>query len=218
MYRAQLEDADIVVLNKCDLLDQDTQKKTLDSLRRSFPNAVVVPISAYSGEGFAQWTAAFAEGTQASLNAVQVDWDYLASGDRHMGWYNKTFCLEEAAPVDLNRFCLALTQTVGAAFRARSLEIAHFKVLVSAKDGFCKAALTSAQQEPVLSDRLAGPSCKAHVYINMRALAEPEVISAIINSALRSTTDEMKLTLPNQLVQAFSSFDQPPAPVCEARG
>lgn len=214
LYRSQLGDADILLINKCDLIDETELEAVTASLHQNFPDAEVIPICAWDGREFDTWTAAFAEGKQPSLDAVQIDWEYLYAGDAHMGWYNKVFRLEAEQPTDLNQFCVELSEAIGAAFRENGLEIAHYKVLCSAEDGFCKAALTSAQQSVTLSDRLAAPACNAQVNVNMRALTTPDRMAEMIGQALTETAQKMGVMLTAQLVQAFDSFCEAPAPVC----
>ena len=214
LYRTQLEDADTIVINKCDLITDEKLAEIKASLQRNFPDAAVVAISAREGKGFDAWVQTFAEGTYPSLHTANIDWEYLYSGDAHMGWYNKVFELESAQPVDLDKFCLAFTEAVGENFRAHNVEIAHFKVLGSAEGGFSKSALTSMHQTAALSDTLGKPVVHAQVNVNMRALTSPDKISEMIGEALQKTADSMQVQLTAQQVQAFDSFSEAPAPVC----
>ena len=215
LYRAQLDDADTIVINKCDLISEEKLAEVKASLHSNFPHATIVAISAREGKGFDAWVDTFAEGSRPSLHKANIDWDYLLSGDAHMGWYNKMFELESAQPLDLDQFCLDFTAAIGEIFRNNHIEIAHFKVLGSADGGFSKAALTSAQQEAALSDKLGKPVPHAQVNVNMRALASPEKISDLIGNALRHTADKLQVKLTAQQVQAFDSFSEAPAPVCD---
>ena len=49
IYRKQLEEADLIVLNKVDQLTSDEQAETEDALRRQFPAAHVTSVSARDG-------------------------------------------------------------------------------------------------------------------------------------------------------------------------
>ena len=52
IYRKQLEEADLIVINKTDLLEPDTLADLQAKLTEEFPNAEVLQISARTGEGW----------------------------------------------------------------------------------------------------------------------------------------------------------------------
>ena len=57
IYRKQLEEADLIVINKTDLLEPNDLDALSEKLTTEFPNANVLKISARTGEGTDDWFA-----------------------------------------------------------------------------------------------------------------------------------------------------------------
>jgi hypothetical protein len=77
--------------------------------------------------------------------------------------------------------------------------IAHLKVLDRAATGFLKAGITANGQEPdVDGDLAASPTSKHEVIVNLRAMADPEVLRVTVEHALpsRSTVKHLEAFRP----------------------
>jgi len=57
IYRKQLEEADLIVMNKCDLLDAGSGKALRAALSKEFPKTMLFEVSARSGEGLDECSA-----------------------------------------------------------------------------------------------------------------------------------------------------------------
>src|SRR5438445_6473172 len=55
IYRKQLEEADLIVINKCDTLAPDELERLRAALGREYPHAEVLTVSARRGDGLALW-------------------------------------------------------------------------------------------------------------------------------------------------------------------
>jgi len=65
LFAKQLEEADLILLNKVDVLSDNDKERMLEFLRERFGNARVLPVSARTGEGLNRWIEAL---KQFSLN------------------------------------------------------------------------------------------------------------------------------------------------------
>ena len=70
IYRKQLEEADLIVINKTDLLEPDTLADLQAKLTEEFPNAEVLQISARTGEGLETWFASITDAEQIARNVM----------------------------------------------------------------------------------------------------------------------------------------------------
>ncbi|MBI4478083.1 MAG: cobalamin biosynthesis protein P47K, partial [Acidobacteria bacterium] len=55
IYRKQLEEAEMIVVNKCDLIDEARRRRLEEGLRTAFPSAEVLIASARRGDGLDRW-------------------------------------------------------------------------------------------------------------------------------------------------------------------
>src|SRR5687768_8965046 len=122
VYRKQLEEADVIVINKSDLLDPERHAALEQALSKGFPQAEVVTISARTGAGLDEWFGRLS-GPLGSRAAMDVDYDLYADGEALLGWLNATCRLSSAQPFDGNRFLELLAGRVQQGLAASGIEI-----------------------------------------------------------------------------------------------
>src|SRR5437867_1009393 len=94
VYRKQIEEADVIVINKSDLIDADRAARLADALAVEFPRAEVFSISALHSRGLDPWFDKILGGDLASFTAPDLDYGLYAEGEALLGWYNATVHVE----------------------------------------------------------------------------------------------------------------------------
>jgi Ni2+-binding GTPase involved in maturation of urease and hydrogenase len=182
IYRKQLEEANLLVINKCDLLDATQTAKLVAALKQNFPKAEVFVVSARTGAGLPAWFERCLTGELSTTGIMDVDYITYGVGEAMLGWLNATARL--AGPsVDGNELLLR----IGCALRDRlakaDAEVAHLKMtLTAAGDGLdiAVANLVRTDATPELSFRLAEPFTEGELTVNLRAQAEPALLERIV--------------------------------------
>ena len=90
IYLKQLEEAEIIVVNKIDDFPDDRLAALTATLTTRFPQAKVMPLSARSGTNFDAWADAIAASDLGTGPAMDVDYDVYAEGEALLGWVNFT--------------------------------------------------------------------------------------------------------------------------------
>ena len=114
IYQKQLEEADIIVVNKTDLLDASRLEELRGALEARFPHAVVLTISARTGQGLEQWIEQITSAKAKISGAIEVDYETYAQGEALLGWLNCTVHLNAAnSPFDGNALLIDLADGCG---------------------------------------------------------------------------------------------------------
>ena len=93
VYRKQLEEADLIVVNKCDAIEPKLQESLVAALCIEFPRAEVVCASAKEGDGLEPWLQRLLSTEGAFAPTMTVDYDTYAEGEARLGWLNATWRL-----------------------------------------------------------------------------------------------------------------------------
>ena len=156
IYRKQLEEADIILLNKIDLLSGEERLQIEDALRRQFPRSGVMSLSAREGTGVDAWLDAVTSDHQPGRTVTDVDYNVYADGEAALGWLNAAYVLHGQPGTDWEGFTRTLMAALGHAFRETPAEIAHLKTYLKAGSATLVANLTTSQSEPSMRGRSEG--------------------------------------------------------------
>ena len=188
VYRKQLEEAEILVINKVDLLDPTLRAKLAAALRAEFPHAEVREVSSTTGEGLADWFERITDADLGSRRSMEVDYDVYADGEALLGWLNARVQLSGAAEFDGNAFLTDLTKRLQSRLSAQGIEIAHLKTILSPDEGpdMASVSLTRNEDQPHATHTLKSPLARGTLLVNLRAEADPEVLKREVTEAVAS--------------------------------
>ena len=190
IYRKQLEEADFIVVNKCELLAAGPLAELKAKLSAEFPRANILAVSARNGAGLGEWFARIASAEQAGGEAMTVDYTIYADGEALLGWLNCTVALEATAAFDGNALLQSLASRMQQLLNSQEAEVAHLKMTLSPNEGLGDIAVINLVRNdfvPELSLELPDTVRAGQLIINCRAEAAPETLLTTVNRALTET-------------------------------
>lgn len=183
IYRKQIEEADLVVINKADQLSPEREQALRAALAREFPGKPVLAVSARSGVGVDDWFARIGRENQPAGEAMQVDYEVYADGEALLGWLNATVQLAKSDGFDGNALLRELAAGIQARLNSSGAEIAHLKMTLSPDGGLGDIAVVNVVRNdfvPELSLLLPDAIESGQLIINVRAEAAPEILHASV--------------------------------------
>jgi G3E family GTPase len=187
IYGKQLEEADLIVLNKADRLVATERAELKTSLSERFPDKPVLAISALTGDGVEAWLDYVLTTEPAVPHVVEVDYDTYAAGEAVLGWLNASVALHAEDSADWRKFAEVLLTEIRAALVARSAEIAHLKLIIRHGEQTLTGNLTSTYGPVSLLGALTDAAGEATMRLNARVHIAPTELNAICVDALRDT-------------------------------
>ena len=190
ILRKQLEEADIIVLNKADQIPAPDFQELQDELRNQFSNTPLISMSALHGQGIPKWLELVQQRTPVGQKIANVDYDIYAEGEAVLGWLNATASLSPKEAIDWGVWGLGLLERLQRTFSSKCAEIAHMKMLmVSASNQSLSANLTSSQGKATLRGQINGDSPMTMVF-NARVQMSPQDLQDAIEEHLESQCGE----------------------------
>jgi G3E family GTPase len=197
IYRKQLEEAEIVVVNKCDLVDRARRDSLRAALAEVAPAATVFECSARDGTGLEPWFEALLAGRSQAAPIADIDYDRYALGESLLGWLNAEVRIGAAEPAcevaggsaefDGNRLLVEVLAAVRVGLERAGHEIAHLKGTLAVEGDpyeLAAANLVRTADGPVLSHRLAEPVDIGRLLLNLRAEADPQLLERCVREAV----------------------------------
>ena len=190
IYRKQLEEADIIVINKIDLLDDSQLRSLHEALAEQFPHAEIVEIAARDSRNLEAWFEQITSSEQQARIPMEVNYDVYAEGESLLGWLNCTAQLSASDPFDAGELLSAISARIQQRLREEQAEIAHLKMTLSPDQaiGGAIAAISLVRNDfvPELSLELEDPVQSGQLIINLRAEAAPELLREVVSESLRA--------------------------------
>jgi len=193
IYRKQLEEADLIVVSKCDLLDAARLEELRQVIAQRYPRAEILAASPREGTNIEAWFARLTGSEQSPRATMDMDYDLYADGEALLGWLNCTVQFSAQQPFAADRLLQALAGEIQRRLRAERAEIAHLKMTLSPEGGLGDIAAVNVVRNdyvPELSLHLDEPVPGGQLILNLRAEAAPDLLDAVVREALTAVTKD----------------------------
>ena len=190
IYNKQLEEADLIVISKCDLVDVVALESLRQAIVARFPRKEILAVSSRVGTNLDAWFARITSEEQAACPAMKVDYAIYADGEALLGWLNCTVQLSAKQVFDSDQFLKRLAREIQQLLQEQKAEIAHLKMTLCPEGGLGDLAVVNLVRNdyvPELSLHLEASIESGQLIINLRAEAAPEILSAAVKEALAVT-------------------------------
>jgi G3E family GTPase len=194
IFLKQLEEADLIAVNKVDLLTRALREEILAALAKEFPKARVTAISALTGEGFAEWRSLLEQDRPAGRNIAEVDYDTYAEGEAELGWLNESLEVRAARPFDADAFVHELVTELAGSVAAQGSEVAHLKVLLDSENAAAVANFVGARSPVRLSQSLGSRVSSGRLVLNARAHIDPAALRALADRSVATVLSRHEAT------------------------
>ena len=195
---AQLKEADLIVLSKCELPEAREREKGLKWLAEQYPWTEQIAVSAVSGEGLDALCLVLRDG-KASLRHPEIDYDAddlqdaMGSLSEYYLQYRALVCCND---FDGNTYLTELAEEIRGAVRAAGREIPHMKLLAWAPEGdFGKADILGTDRPVELPHRFTRSCTDIAVILNTSAACPDAALNAIIGEAVKAVSEKYQLEL-----------------------
>lgn len=188
IIRKQLEEADIIVINKTDLLSQECLEALKKRTADQWPLATILTLSAKGGEGLEMWLNEVMSGLDAGTHLAEVDYDVYAEGEAVLGWLNTTLMLQGKA-VSWNSLVERLLKELNFRFDTLKSAVGHIKLLIEAGEHYVIGNLTGKKDSlDIRGAELVGDEAK--MILNARVEMSPMDLERIISEVVSTACGE----------------------------
>ena len=199
IYRKQLEEADIIVISKCELLDDAKLSELTQALMREFPAAQVIAVSSREGTNLEAWFDTVESGEQSARTTMEVDYETYADGEALLGWLNATINVSAEDEFDAQQLLEKLALALQKRLADGGAEIAHLKMTFSPDDAISGEVavinLVRSDYKPELCIQLDEPAESGQIILNLRAEAAPDMLAKSVHDAIAEITTGEGITL-----------------------
>lgn len=185
IFRKQMEESDVILVTKTDLLAPQEVERMLKDVKSAFPACKVMAVSTLKGEGITEWLDEVGSRIDAGTKLLDIDYDRYAHGEAVLGWLNGTVHLS-GPETNWDVFFKVLMNNLAQQFAQESLPIGHVKVI--AENGKQNTSANITGDASTLQFRgTAGSSEHLKLIVNARVETSPEHLDELVREALVNT-------------------------------
>jgi hypothetical protein len=203
IFRKQLEESDLILINRVDELNEDQLQLLRESLAEQYPGRPVVGISAKTGENLEGVYDALAASASPRREMMEVDYDVYAEGEAELGWLNATVTLTRDQPLPIDEIAVQFVDVMRQRLEALDAEPAHLKVLCSSGEGVAVANLVSSDTPTMLSVAAETSGSPLTLMINARVCLDPEALSSSVSEALEQVAAQWGASTSVESIESF---------------
>lgn len=208
IWEKQIEEAEILVVNKVDLLSNSELESLQLMVKDSYPSKQILFQNSLDQESINKWIEALDETQKLKIHQV-IDVDYVkyGAGEANLAWLDEEieFVTTDNSSVEIaNAFIRELSNEIV----SRSLPIGHLKFFLSFNDQALKLSYTTVLDDKTLEPLSLEKSNSANLLINARIQTSPEELRNILFDVLDHFKSRKDLTINEK----FLSYFQPGFP------
>lgn len=204
IFLKQIEEADIVVINKVDKLSDNERIELVSLLQARWPGKQILAISARHGDGFPQLVEAIGAASERHQQFMEVDYDIYAEGEAELGWLNcqATFDKQDG-PLVLDEVLITLVNRLREALVRQDAEPAHLKVLGQIGEDTGIANLVGSDAGVELSLASHAKASKLELIVNARVAMAPEELEGVVRQVVEQVAAQYDAVSAIQGMQRF---------------
>ena len=194
----QLVEADLIVLNKSDILTETEKLSNISYLKNSYPQAQVLAVSALTGEGMDELYQALMDG-KAALHRPDIGYggkaftEVMSRVCEYNLQYHAVVCCNN---FDGNDYLNNLASEIQSGISTKKVQIPHMKLLAWEPEGeYGKVDLLDADRPIEVNQRFTHPCTELAVALNASAFGPASEIDTLITTAVEQVSKDFQLDL-----------------------
>jgi len=211
LFKKQLAEADLIVLNKSDLVDLTERQSLHKAIKATVGEIPIHEMSALTGEGVAVWVDRLLNGRAAGTRILEIDYETYARAEASLGWLNATVEITSTTSFSPQKAGKELLEKIRTRCLGENAAIAHLKILVATADGSDRIALTESRGEAQWSEgRKFASTSEASLIVNARVCLAPERLKQVVEESVAAAAKDLRVLSSVQDIESFSP--SPPRP------
>jgi Ni2+-binding GTPase involved in maturation of urease and hydrogenase len=212
IYKKQLDEADVLVINKIDLLTGEQLEEVMQLVNTRFAGKIVMYQNSLQQDDIRRWLTIL-NSFQPPVNrkTLDIDYDEYGAGEAQLAWLDSA--LEIVSPGNhAVATALDLINKIGYAIKRQQWPVGHMKFFLDDGSQQRKISFTLLNS-PVLQEGSGMGARQARLLINARVQTNPAALQKLIRDIIREVAAENGCAI----IEGESAAFQPGYPTPEHR-
>jgi G3E family GTPase len=203
IFSNQLQEADLLVVNKIDLLKGGDLEGLKKHLTKTFPHKTLLFQNSLDNENISHWITSLQQfQLKEKRKALEIDYDTYAEGEAKLGWLDEELEILTSDRTAVDAAC-SLINNLHRAIRQAGYPIGHLKFLVNDGQQKRKISFVTLHQKAETFFTFPSNADKCIVLVNARVQISPDVLKGLVAAAIRKVKEERGCKVIERKLLAF---------------
>jgi Ni2+-binding GTPase involved in maturation of urease and hydrogenase len=182
IYKKQLEEADILILNKADLLSGEQIKNLSQIITLEYPGKTILHQNSLNESDILTWLSCIESFTPNGRSPLAIDYDVYGKGESKLAWLDKYVEIHATHnnAIFISRW---LIRSIVDPIQSMHINIGHLKFFLETSSHKQKISITTTSTSADVQITIPEATNVA-VLINARVETDPELLRQLVNNVL----------------------------------
>lgn len=204
----QICEAEVLALNKVDLVRPNELEDAKALLKRLNSRADVLILSAKAGIGLDQIIKIILSRHRGPYAYPRIDYDLYAKAESELGWFDGSWSIHTDKSLQVKEFIEYFLIEIAREVHRKGGEIAHLKLFFKTDEGSIKASLTTLEQGVDFTEGVSYWAHNGEIVLNARVKLDPDSLEESVCKAVQKASMLYDVRFGDQRIRSFA----PPAP------
>ena len=212
---AQMAEADLIVLNKTDMIGEEEVDAITDFIKDIYPKTPVMTMSAMKGTGVRKVVDyLLSNHSEAVHREIGYGSDEFIAAEEKMSWFNTRVYLQhrEEADIDFNEVIADIFEGIRDGLKQNNSNVPHLKMFAADSDeeltDFFKASMIGVDYDVIYDRKLDRKYTTLSLIINARCAADAVVMSDIVSDAVDAVSVKYNLKVRTFFLESFGMMEE----------
>lgn len=210
IFKKQIEEANILVINKIDLLNRDEVEEITLLAVKAYPDKVIRLQNSKSEDDISKWYQLIDQRTDlAAMKPVEMDYSRYGDGEAELAWLDQEVKIS-VTQGNAYQVVVGLINAIVHGIAAQNATIGHLKFMVGSPEDAIKISIPTVDQKGWQDELKKHQSKVATVLINARVQMAPESLKKIVVDAIASIGENPQTNITSENMDVFKpGFPRP---------
>lgn len=185
IYEKQLEEADVLVINKKDLLTSQQQQVIMKEAKGRFPGKEIIYQNSLQPEDISKWLQALQDfDFEKQRYSLEINYDKYGAGEAKLAWLDDEIDILSAKENAIEMGTILINR-IYEKIQQEKYPIGHLKFLMQARDWQRKISFTSLDEPKVKQTHSLLQPHQITLLINARIQTDPDKLEKILLDAMQ---------------------------------
>lgn len=212
---AQMAEADLIVLNKIDTVDEAKADEIVCFIKGAYPETKVMKMSAMMGTGVSEVVDYILSNTSAAVHKeIGYGSDAFVAAENQLSWFNTRVYMQqrEDKNLDFNTVIGEIFQGIRERLKEAGSNVPHLKMFAADSQeeltDFFKASLIGVDYEVEYDRKLEREYSALSLIINARCAAEADVMAEIVDDAVDAVSQKYNMKVRTFFMETFGMMEE----------